>query len=101
MMQTLFDGVQVPYVNQKNHITDYYRTGYTFSNAITISSGGEFGGFNLSLSNTDNHAILPGSNYGRKTVNLGFTQTLAKKLTVSGNVSYSKDDRRNPPNIAE
>ncbi|MEO5999397.1 MAG: SusC/RagA family TonB-linked outer membrane protein [Chitinophagaceae bacterium] len=101
MMQTLFDGVQVPYVNQKNHITDYYRTGYTFSNAITISSGGENGGFNLSLSNTDNHAILPGSNYGRKTVNLGFTQTLAKKLTVSGNVSYSKDDRRNPPNIAE
>ncbi len=101
MTQILFDGIEVPYVPQPNKVRDYYRNGSTFSNTVTVSSGGEFGGFSLSLSNMDSKAILPGSNYNRKTVNLGFTQTLADKLTVSGNVNYSNEDRRNPPNIAE
>src|SRR5690606_30070606 len=59
------------------------------------------GGFSLSLSNLDDQAVLPGSKYNRKTVNLGFTQTVANKLTVTGNVNYSLETRTNPPNIAE
>ncbi len=101
LTQVLFDGVTVPYEPQRNQITDYYRTGSTWTNTLTVSSGGEFGGFSLSLSNLDNKTILPGSGYTRRTVNLGFTQTLAKKLTVSGNVNYSNEFRKNPPNIAE
>lgn len=101
MTQILFDGIEVPYEPQPNKVRDYYRNGSTFSNTVTISSGGENGGFSLSVSNMDSKAILPGSDYNRKTVNLGFTQTLADKLTVSGNVNYSREDRENPPNIAE
>ncbi|MGI8636297.1 MAG: outer membrane beta-barrel protein, partial [Segetibacter sp.] len=65
------------------------------------SSGGEFGGFNLSLSNLTSQAILPGSDYNRKNLDIGFTQILAKKLTVTGNISYSNEKRNNPPNIGE
>ncbi len=101
MTQILFDGIEVPYVPQPNKVRDYYRNGSTFANTVTISSGGDYGGFSLSVSNMDSKAILPGSNYNRKTINLGFTQTLANKLTVSGNINYSKEDRKNPPNIAE
>ncbi|GAB3995097.1 SusC/RagA family TonB-linked outer membrane protein [Spirosoma daeguense] len=101
MTQTLFDGIQAPYEPQRNQITKYYQKGQTWTNTISLSSGGEFGGFNLSISNLDNRLILPGSSYNRKTINLGFTQTLAKKLTVSGNVNYSNEFRKNPPNIAE
>lgn len=100
MTQILFDGIEVPYVPQPNKVRDYYRDGSTFSNTITISSGGENGGFSLSASNMDSKAILPGSKYNRKTVNLGFTQNI-KKLKVSGNVNYSHEERKNPPNIAE
>ncbi len=101
MTQVLFDGVTVPYVPQRNHIKDYYRKGNSLSNSVSVSSGNEYGGFNLSISNTDADAIVPGSNYSRKTVSLGFIQTLAKKLTISGNMNYSNDIIRNPPNIAE
>ncbi len=101
MTQVLFDSIVVPYVPQPNKVRDYYRNGSTFSNTVTISSGGEFGGFSLSLSNMDSKAILPGSHYNRKTVNLGFTQNLKDKLTVSGNMNYSNENRKNPPNIAE
>lgn len=100
MTQVLFNNITVPYEPQRHQITDFYRQGQTWTNTLTLSSGGEFGGFNLSLSNLDNRAILPGSSYNRKTINLGFTQTL-KKLTVSGNVNYSNEFRKNPPNIAE
>ena len=101
MTQILFDGVVAPYEPQRHQITDYYRTGSTWTNTLTLSSGGEFGGFNLSVSNLDNKTILPGSGYNRKTVNLGFTQTLAKKLTITGTINYSNEKRTNPPNIAE
>ncbi len=101
MTQVLFDNQVVPYEPQRNQIGQYYRNGQTLTNAVSISSGGEFGGFSLSLSNMKSTAILPGSDYDRKNINLGFTQTFAKKLTVSGNVSYSNELRNNPPNIAE
>ncbi|MCY7350043.1 MAG: SusC/RagA family TonB-linked outer membrane protein, partial [Cytophagaceae bacterium] len=101
MTQVLFDNITVPYEPQRGQINQYYRTGNTWTNTLSLSSGGEFGGFNLSISNLDNKTILPGSGYSRRTVNLGFTQTLAKKLTVSGNVNYSNEYRKNPPNIAE
>lgn len=100
MTQILFDNVEVPYEPQRHQITDYYRTGSTFTNTLTLSSGGANGGFSISASNLDNKTILPGSGYHRRTVNLGFTQTL-KKLTVTGNINYSNEYRKNPPNIAE
>ncbi|HEV7347648.1 SusC/RagA family TonB-linked outer membrane protein [Telluribacter sp.] len=101
MTQILFDGVEVPYVPQRNQIRQFYQNGSTWTNTITLASGGENGGFSISASNLDNRTILRGSGYDRKTINLGFTQTLAKKLTVSGNVNYSNEYRKNPPNIAE
>ncbi len=101
MKQILFDGVEVPYVPQYHQISQYYRKANTLTNTVTLSSGSEFGGFNLSLSNMSSDAILPGSGFGRRNVDLGFTQTMAKKLTVSGNISYSNERRTNPPNIGE
>lgn len=98
--QILFDGIVAPYEPTPGKIRDYYNNSSTFMNTITVSSGGENGGLSLSVANMDATSILPGSNYNRKTVNLGFTQKM-KKLTVSGNVNYSYEFRKNPPNIAE
>lgn len=100
MTQILFDGLEVPYTAQRNKVKDYYRNGSAFANTLTISSGGENGGLSLSLSDLQSEAILPGSNYDRQTINLGFTQNMGK-FKVSGNMNYSHEDRTNPPNIAE
>jgi TonB-linked SusC/RagA family outer membrane protein len=101
MTQVLFDGVEVPYVAQPSHVKTFYRTGHTWTNTVTISSGGEQGGIHLSISNLDNTAIVPNSGYNRRTINLGFTQNLGKKLLVSGNANYSNEHIKNPPQIAE
>jgi outer membrane receptor protein involved in Fe transport len=44
---------------------------------------------------------MPNSDFNRKTINLGFTQNVVSKLTVSGNVNYSNEYNKNPPNIAD
>ena len=86
MTQVLFDGVTLPYEPQRNQISQFYRQGYTWTNTLTLTSGGENGGFSLSVANLDNRTILQNSGYDRKTINLGFTQTLSKRLTISGNI---------------
>lgn len=101
MTHTLFDGLQVPYEAQPNQLHEYYRSGYNLSNTLTVSQGGEHGGFSLSFANLSSQAILPGSDYGRNSVNLGFTQNVAERLNVSGNINYTNEDRTNPANIAE
>ena len=98
--QILFDGVTAPYEPTPGKIRHYYNNSSTLMNTVTMSAGTENGGYSLSLSDMQATAILPGSEYDRKTVNLGFTQKV-KRLTVSGNINYSHEYRKNPPNIAE
>lgn len=100
MTQTLF-GQEVPYEPHPDQFQEYYRSGSNLTNTLNIASGWESGGFNASLSNLRSQAILPGSSFQRNNVDLGFTQTVADRFTLSGNVSYSKENRDNPPNVAE
>lgn len=101
MTQVLFDGVTLPYVAQRNTLRDFYRNGTNFNNTLSLSSGGDKGGFNLSLANMDNKGIMPNNSFSRKTINLGFAYDLSKKLSVTGNINYSNEYNKNPPVIAE
>lgn len=97
MTQILFDGEEVPYAPVRDRIKKFYRNGRSWTNTVSVSSGGERGGFNLSLSNLDSKGIVPNSSYNRKIVNLGFTQSLTPKFTVAGSVNYSIEENTNPP----
>lgn len=100
MTHTLYDDPNVPYMAQRNQVSDFYRNGSNLSNTITVSTGGPNGGMSLSLSDMTSQGIYPTNEYNRKTINFGFTQS-SDKLTVSGNINYSKEDIKNPPNLGE
>lgn len=100
MTQVLFDGVTVPYEPQYNRIRKFYRDGSNFTNTISLSSANDKGGFNLSFANMDNKGIVSNNTFNRKTINLGFAYDLSSKLSVSGNMNYSNEYNKNPPNIA-
>ena len=100
MTQVLFGGVTVPYEPVYNRIRDFYRNGSNFANTVTLSSGGDKGGFNLSFANNDNNGIVPNNTFNRKTFNMGFAYDLSSKLSFTGTANYSKEYNRNPPNIA-
>ncbi|GAB3549461.1 SusC/RagA family TonB-linked outer membrane protein [Spirosoma fluminis] len=101
MTQVLFGGVTVPYEPVRNRINKFYRDGSTWTNSIAVSSSSEKGGFNLSVSNTDNKGITPNNTYNRKTINLGFSYNLSPKLNVTGTLNYSNEYNKNPPQIAQ
>ncbi|MEA1785735.1 SusC/RagA family TonB-linked outer membrane protein [Arenibacter sp. GZD96] len=101
LTQVLFDGIEVPYVPQRNIIDQFYRTGFDITNSVSLEGGGEKGGFNLSLSNLDSEGITPNNDFQRRTVNLGTTYDLSDQLTVSANVNYSNEKNTNPPNVGQ
>ncbi len=100
MTQVLFDGVTAPYEPVRDRIRKFYQVGNTLTNTISLSSGGENGGFSLSLANMANKSIQPNTSFDRKTLNLGFNQNITKKLVLSGNIAYSKEKNKNPVVIA-
>ncbi len=100
MTQVLFDGVTVPYVPVRDRIRTFFRDGQNFTNTISLSTAGDKGGMNLSFSNMDNKGIVPNNTFNRKTINLGFSYDLSSKLSFAGNINYSTEFNKNPPNIA-
>ncbi len=99
MTQKLYD-VDVPYVAQPSHVGAFYRNGSNFTNTISLSSGSDKGGFSLSFANMDSKGVVPNNSFNRKTINMGFSYELSKKLSFAGNMNYSNEKNLNPPNIA-
>lgn len=99
MRQVLFNGLDLPYVPQYNRVRKFFRNGQNLTNTITLASSGEKGGMNLSLGNMDSKGIVPNNSFSRRTVNLGFTYDLSEKFSFSGNVNYSNEYNKNPPNV--
>jgi TonB-linked SusC/RagA family outer membrane protein len=100
MTQVLFDNVTVPYVPVRNRIRKFFRNGQNVTNTVSIATASDKGGLNLSISDMNNTGIVPNNSFNRKTINLGFSYNLSSKLTVMGNINYSKEYNKNPPNIA-
>lgn len=100
MTHILFDSLVVPYVAQDSRIDNFYRNGQNFATTVTMESMGEKGGIHLSLNNTDNLGIMPNNKFNRKIMNLGFSYNLSEKFSFAGNINYSRESIKNPPNIA-
>lgn len=100
MTHVLFNNQTVPYVAQGSRIKEFYRNAQNLSQTLTLSTANEKGGLYLSLSNSDNKGIMPNNKFNRKGINLGFSHALSDKLSVTGNVNYTREVNTNPPNIA-
>lgn len=100
MTHILFDSLTVAYQPQGSRIKEFYRNGQNISNTLTMETGGDKGGIHFSLNNTDNLGIVPNNKFNRKTMNLGFNYDLSDKFSFTGNVNYSRENNKNPPNIA-
>lgn len=100
MTQVLFNNLTVPYEPQRDRIKKFFRNGQNLTNTITLSTNGEKGGLSFSMANLSSTGIVPNNSFTRKTFNLGFSYALSDKLSFKGNVNYSNEYNKNPPNIA-
>ena len=100
MTQVLFDGVTVPYVPQKGRINEFFRNGQNVTNSIMVSTSSDKGGLSFSFSDLTSKGIVPNNSFNRKTIYLGFGYQLSKRLNFKGNINYSIEENKNPPNVA-
>jgi TonB-linked SusC/RagA family outer membrane protein len=91
------DGLNHPYIAQKDNLKHFYETGTTYTNSIGLSGGNENVLYRLSLSNLNSNSILPGTKYDRKTANLNVSAHLTKKLKFESVIQYSLEKGRNRP----
>lgn len=99
MTHILFDNITVPYEAQGSRIKNFYRHGQNIANTVAFESSNEKGGFRLSLNNTQNKGIMPNNTFNRKSLNMGFSYNLSEQFLISGNVNYTREINKNPPNI--
>jgi TonB-linked SusC/RagA family outer membrane protein len=96
-----FDGKYYPYSAVNDNIQKFYRTGYTNTNTVAFNSGGETGGFRLSLSNLDNKGIIRNSGLSRKTINLTANQNITDKLSINVVANYISETSNLKPNLSD
>ncbi len=86
-----------PFVSHPNNLKDFYETGFTAINNLSISSGFERGNFRLSLTDLRNNSIIPGVNLDRKTVAAKMTFRPVDKLRINTSVNYINSQSDNRP----
>lgn len=88
-----YDGVQRPYSYVKDQVLkDYYKTGFTSSNSVSFTGGGDNGSFRLGITDMRNQGIVPNNKMRRNNVSLGLNQNITKNLTLNANVDYINEN---------
>lgn len=76
----------VPYDN----LGTFFKTGYTYNNALNIAGGGENATYYMSFSNSQTDGIIPNNSFDKTTVKVSGETKLSSKFIASGSVNYIK-----------
>ncbi len=74
-----------PYDNLKN----FFITGMTNTQNLSMAGGTDFGSFYLSLSNSKSSGIVPLTSFNRQTIRFNGEARISSKLKAAGNVNYT------------
>lgn len=77
-----------PWVAPENDYKEFFETGVTMNNSVSLTSGHDLGSFRLSYTNVDQDGVMPNSNLERNTITFGANQKLSEKLTATFSGSY-------------
>lgn len=97
-----FDGETRPYsAAGVDDIKNFYRTGSTFINTLSMSGGTEAMNARLSISSLNNEGIVPNSGYDRYTVNLLTSLKLSDRFTMEFKGNYVDEGATNRINLSD
>jgi TonB-linked SusC/RagA family outer membrane protein len=68
---------------------EFFQTGLSTNNTVSVSNGNELGSYFLSLSNLEQAGVVPNNKYGRTTLRLNASTNLSKKVTIGGDFAYT------------
>ncbi|NJO68012.1 MAG: SusC/RagA family TonB-linked outer membrane protein, partial [Bacteroidetes bacterium] len=85
-----------PYKALKTNVKDFFDTGVTLNNSVSITNGNDKSSYYLSYGNINADGILPGDvdSYKRNNFAIRGSSKFGNKLDVSGSFNYVKKDSR-------
>lgn len=90
---------QLPFSPQPDNIKDFFETGITTNNSISIDGGDAKSNFRLSYNNLYSKGILPNTDLKRNGLNLNVGHNmLNNRLHLNTNINYIKSGSKNRPN---
>jgi len=95
------DGQMHPYSAVKDNLKNFYRTGKTYSNSLSISGGNSNLTYRFSMMDLNASAILPNSKFDRKTFNLNVSGKLSPKLSFTAMAQYNYEKGTNRPTAGD
>jgi TonB-linked SusC/RagA family outer membrane protein len=91
------NGQAVPFVAHPDNVRDFFRTGVTLNNGVSLAGSGDKYDFRLSYNNLHQTGVIPNTSQGRNSFLLNGTYKLTPKLTLTTVANYIKDDADNLP----
>lgn len=77
-----------PWIAPENSYEDYFDTGLTVTNNVSLAGSNEQGSFRLGYSNLDQKGTLPNGELKRNSINLNSSYNLSDKLKVGVSFNY-------------
>lgn len=81
-------------VEPYDNVNNFFITGMTNTQNLSMAGGTDFGSFYLSLSNTKSFGVVPLTSFSRQSVRFNGEARISSKLKASGNISYTNSGGR-------
>lgn len=92
--------IPTPWVSQPNNVNDFFETGVTLSNNVSLQASNETSNIRLSWTNLDQTGIVPNTDLKRNSIALNGGMKVTDKLSVNSTVNFQRTDSDNRPNIS-
>ncbi|MGN7986351.1 SusC/RagA family TonB-linked outer membrane protein [Pedobacter sp. 22226] len=90
-------GVAVPFIAHPDNVRDFFQTGYSLNNGVSVADAGEKYDYRISYNNLKQVGIVPNSGQGKNSFVLNTSLKITPKLTLTANANYSKLNSDNLP----
>ncbi len=97
---SVYDGQPITptaFNSNSDNLKDFYETGVTTINNLSIATGFNTGDFRLSLTDLRSDGIIPGVNLDRQTISTKLNFTPTQKTKITSNISYVNSQSDNRP----
>jgi len=95
-----WNGETKPYQKYDNYL-DFWKTGRTLANNISVDAGNDRSNVRFSVSNTQNDGIMPNNSLDKTSLLLRVNSKITDKLSIDAKVNYIEQNAYNRPNLAD
>lgn len=88
---------RTPWVPYRNKIRNYFETGNTLTNSISVAGGTDKTTARFSVTNVINKWIIPNTGYKRNTIAMAVNSKVNEKLQISSKINYTNKWSDNLP----